>query len=355
MESRKIDCDLDGVAGSCGRTRRNARGERLLLVSREVQEDFITHKLGDVDVAGDYAVSHAGQIHRLVVDALGAQTDNDFLADIVLEVGVVCLFVRELQGVAGEVDVYVLALLLKLSVDEVHLRRADEACDEQVARIVVQVLRRVDLLDKTVLHDDDSRSHRHSLDLVVGNVNERRAESLVDLGKLGSHRRTELRVEVRQRLVKKEYLRVADDSASERDTLLLTTGQSLRLSVKQVGDVEDTSGLFDLSLDLLLRGLAELQTERHVVKHRHMRIQSVVLEHHRDIAVLRSYVVYELVADEELALGDFLKSRDHTKGGGFTATGRSDENDELLVLDFKAEVRYGGNAAGIFLIDMLQR
>ena len=177
----------------------------------------------------------------------------------------------------------------------------------------------------------------------------------MDLGKLSSHRRTELRVEVRQRLVKKEYLRVADDSASERDTLLLTARQSLRLSVKQVGDVEDTSGLFDLSLDLFLRGLAEFQTERHVVKHRHMRIQSVVLEHHRDIAVLRSDVVYELVADEELALGDLLKSRDHTKGGGFTATGRSDENDELLVLNFKAEVGYGGDAAGIFLIDMLQR
>ena len=41
-----------------------------------------------------------------------------------------------------------------------------------VDRNVIQVLRSIDLLDETVLHNDDSRSHGHSLDLVVGNVDE---------------------------------------------------------------------------------------------------------------------------------------------------------------------------------------
>ena len=38
--------------------------------------------------------------------------------------------------------------------------------------IVVEVLRSIDLLDETVLHNNDSGCHGHSLDLVVGNVDE---------------------------------------------------------------------------------------------------------------------------------------------------------------------------------------
>ena len=61
---------------------------------------------------------------------------------------------------------------------------------------IVEVLRSIYLLDETVLHNDDTRSHGHSFDLVVGNVDEGGAESLMNLGKLCSHRRTELSVEV---------------------------------------------------------------------------------------------------------------------------------------------------------------
>ena len=66
-------------------------------------------------------------------------------------------------------------------------------------------------------------------------------------------------------------------------------------------DVEDLGGLFHSSFDLFLWSLAELQAERHVVEHGHMRIQSVVLEHHRDVSVLRGNVVHALVVDEQLA------------------------------------------------------
>jgi hypothetical protein len=177
----------------------------------------------------------------------------------------------------------------------------------------------------------------------------------VKLCKLGSHGCTELSVEVGKRLVKKEYLRITNDSTTQRNTLLLTTGQSLRLSFEKVRDVEDTSCLFYAALDLLLGSLAELKTECHVIEHGHVGVKSVVLEYHRDVTVLRSNVVNELVTDEEFAFGDFFKTCDHTESGGLTATGRTYENKEFLVLDFKAEVRYSGNAAGIFLVDVLER
>ena len=117
-----------------------------------------------------------------------------------------------------------------------------------------------------------------------------------------------------------------------------------------MGDVEDLGSFFNQLLDLVLRNLTELQTESHVVEYCHVRIQSVVLEYHCDISVLRSNVVYKTVADEHLALGDFLKACDHTQGRGLTAAGRTYEYDKLLVLDIHGEIGYGNNAARITLV-----
>ena len=86
----------------------------------------------------------------------------------------------------------------------------------------------------------------------------------------------------------------------------------------------------------------------------HVGVKSVVLEHHRDVSVLRRDVVNERFADEEFAFGDFFETCDHTERGRLTATRRTDEDDELFVLDFKVEVRNGGNAAGIFLVNVFQ-
>ena len=122
-----------------------------------------------------------------------------------------------------------------------------------------------------------------------------------------------------------------------------------------MADVEDTGRLFDAALDLLFRYLAQFQTERHVVEHGHVGIQRVVLEHHRDVSVLRGNVVDVTVADVKLAFRDLFQSRDHTKGRGLTATGGTDENQELFVLDFEVEVGYGGNAARIFFVDVSER
>ena len=39
--------------------------------------------------------------------------------------------------------------------DHIHLRGTDKAGDELIAGMIVQVLRRIDLLDHAVLHNDD--------------------------------------------------------------------------------------------------------------------------------------------------------------------------------------------------------
>jgi hypothetical protein len=83
-----------------------------------------------------------------------------------------------------------------------------------------------------------------------------------------------------------------------------------------------------------------------------VRIKSVVLENHRNLSVLRCYVVNKTGTDEKFTLGNLLKTCDHTKSGGFTATRRTYKNEKFAVLDLKVEVGYSGYAARILFVNM---
>ena len=110
---------------------------------------------------------------------------------------------------------------LELGLDQVHRGAADETADEEVHRVVVQLLRRRDLLQLALAHDGDPVTHRHRLDLVVRDVDRRHAERALEPADLRAHLDAELRVEVRERLVHQEGLRLADDRAAHRDALPL--------------------------------------------------------------------------------------------------------------------------------------
>ncbi len=131
------------------------------------------------------------------------------------------------------------------ALDHVHRRRADELRDEEIAGPVVEIERRADLLDAPVVHDDDAVRHRHRLHLVVRHVDSGGLEPLVQRLDLGAHRDAQLRVEVRQRLVEQEHLRVAHDRAAHGDALPLAAGQLAGIAVQIRIEVEDLRGLVD--------------------------------------------------------------------------------------------------------------
>ena len=186
----------------------------------------------------------------------------------------------------------------------------------------------------------------------MGNIDEGGSQLLVQLDDLGTHAGTQLSIQVGQRLVEQEDRRVTDHCTAQGNTLALTTRQSLRLTVEQVLDLQDLSSLADALVDLVLGHLAQLQTESHVLVNGHVRVQSVVLEDHRDVAVFRGNVVDQTVADVHLAARDLLQASDHTQGGGLTTAGRTDENDKLLIRDFQAEIGNSGNIAGVNFLDV---
>ena len=56
---------------------------------------------------------------------------------------------------------------------------------------------------------------------------------------------------------------------------------------------------------------------------RHVRVERVVLEHHRDVALGRLEVVDHAAADRDLAAGDLLQPRDHAQQRDLAAARRA--------------------------------
>ena len=108
----------------------------------------------------------------------------------------------------------------------------------RLAGRVVDVLGRADLLEHALVDDRDAVAHRHRLDLVVGDVDDRRLEPALQLDELGAGLHPQLGVEVRQRLVHQERLRPPHDRPGERDPLALPARELRGLAVEQVLEAE---------------------------------------------------------------------------------------------------------------------
>ena len=103
--------------------------------------------------------------------------------------------------------------------------RADEVGDERVARQVVDLGRRADLLDQAVAHHHDAVGHRERLFQIVRHVDRRDAEPVLQLAQLDAHVGAQLGVEVRERLVEQQHRGLEHEGARQRDALLLPAGE----------------------------------------------------------------------------------------------------------------------------------
>ncbi len=244
--------------------------------------------------------------------------------------------------------------LLDRGLDEIHRGRADEAADEEVHRPLVELLRGRDLLELALAHHGDPMSHRHRLDLVVGDVDRRHSELVLEARDLRSHVDAELRVEVRERLVHEVRLRLPDDRPPHCHPLPLAARERAWLAIEEGLEPEDVSGLPHALVDLVLRRLSQAQPEGDVVVDREMRIERVALEDHRDVPISRRHAVHDAVADPERAFRDVLEPRDHAERRRLPTPGRADENHELAVGDREIHAGDGPGSVGIDLAHTLE-
>ena len=99
--------------------------------------------------------------------------------------------------------------------------------------------------------------------------------------------------------------------------------------------------------------LPQSQGEGHVFVNRHMAVKGIVLEHHRHIPVLGRYLGDVFSIQKQMAGGDVLQTRNHPQGGGLSAAGGANQNDQLPVLNIQVKIKYRLDLIVIDLIDML--
>ncbi len=84
-----------------------------------------------------------------------------------------------------------------------------------------------------------------------------------------------------------------------------------------------------------------------------MRIEGVILENHRNIAVFRVDVIDHLLTDENFSLAHIFQTCDHAQAGTLATAGRADQYEKLLIHDIKIDILDNLNVTEA-LVDMLK-
>ena len=147
------------------------------------------------------------------------------------------------------------------------------------------------------------------------------------------HILAQLQVQSTKRLVEKKHLGMGDKSAGDSHSLLLTAGKSADALIFKARKSHHAEHLGDSLLYFFLGYLFQPERKSDVFVNVEMREERVLLEHRvygsfirRDVADLRSVKI-------EAALVGSLEASDDAESGCFTATGRTEEGDELSVSD----------------------
>jgi hypothetical protein len=172
-------------------------------------------------------------------------------------------------------------------------------------------------------------------------------KAVLQLDDLGARLHAQLCVEVRQRLVHEVDRRLPDDGASHRHALALATRQVLGLAIEERREVEDARRLANPTRPLLLRHPMLLEREAHVLRHRELRVQRVVLEDHGDVAVPGPDVADVAIADVYRAGVERFEAGQHAQRRRLARPRRAHEDEQLAVSDLEAQAVDRGDVGSL--------
>ena len=162
----------------------------------------------------------------------------------------------------------------------------------------------------------------------------------MQLLQLDLHVLAQLLVERAQRFVHQHQLRLEHQCAGQGHALLLATRQLRRVAARHA--LQPHHGQRPLHpLGLLGFGYtAHRQRVGHVVAHRHVRKQRVVLEHHAEIALVRRGAGDGLAVEQDLAGGGRLEAGQHHQRGGLARARGAQQRQELAAADVQVELAH---------------
>ena len=218
------------------------------------------------------------------------------------------------------------------------VRRADEPGDERRRRVVVDLVGGPDLLDPPVVHDDDLVRELEGLVLVMRHEQARDPQLAVQIVEPTSELLPDARVQRPERLVQQQHLRPRCEGPRERHPLPLPAGQVAGVAIGERCQLDQLEQLFHALGRVVLRFLADLEPERHVLTDGHVPEQRVVLEHEPDAPLLHGCLGLVLAGQRDPACVRALQARDHAERGALPGTARTEQRGDLPVLGNEADV-----------------
>src|SRR3984893_7740321 len=206
---------------------------------------------------------------------------------------------------------------------------AHEGRDEGRIGAIVDLFRGSDLGGSSGIEDDDAGGERRGLLPFVGDMHGVDAERLLQRFDLVAHLLTNPRVEIGQRFVEQQYLRIDGKSAAERNALPLTAGECRYLALAEPLQPQHREQLGHSPGDLGAADAPQFQAVADVLRHRHVRPQSIGLEHHRDVALVGRQPGNIVLADRYRAACHSDKTAYGAKQGGLAAARRTQKRYEL--------------------------
>ena len=239
---------------------------------------------------------------------------------------------------------------------EVHGRGADEPGHKQVDGLFVEFPRGGHLLQDALLQHRHPVAQGHGLGLVVGDIDTGSAQAALHLRDFGAHLAAELGVQVGKRLIEEERIGLPHNGPSHGHPLALPAREVGRLAFQVVGQFQGGRGVGHQFADLLVGvlALAQPQREGDVFVNRQVRVQRVILEHHRQVAVAGRLVIDAFPVDQQVAGGDVLQAHDHAQQRGLAAARGAHQDDELAVGNVQADVIDGREPVAVLLDEVVE-
>ncbi len=117
----------------------------------------------------------------------------------------------------------------------------------------------------------------------MGHIQTGQIKLLLDAADLLAHLDAQLGVQVRQRFVHQQHLRLHHQHPRQGDPLLLAARQLVRVAFLRPDQANHLQVADNLVPDLPLADIMRPQTKGHIFEHRHMREEGVVLEDEPDL------------------------------------------------------------------------
>ena len=191
---------------------------------------------------------------------------------------------------------------------QVHLRRADEASNKEVPRIAVEFQRAANLFNDAVLQHDNLVGHGHRLDLVMCDIDHCCRKTLVEFADFQPHADTQRGVKIGQGLVKQEGSGFPHNGPADGNALALAARQLTGAPVKIFCQVQNPGRVLDPPRLFRLVKAGHAEREGDVLANRHMRVERIGLEHHGKAAPRRRNGCGILAIDDNLSRGHILKA-----------------------------------------------